>query len=292
MFISVSFSLIIYKGITGEIDRFSQNQRLRIERRFEENKYFPKPPEIRFVDPDLVEEMKNRLALILVIINSGIFFIVGSLSYFLAGKTLRPIQEMVEEQIRFISDASHVFRTQLTALKSSLEVNLRDKNLTVIDAIKVMNESVEDVNNLQKLSDSLLQLAQYEKPKINNHFEKNSLKKIINESLQNIEALAKNKNITIKSIIVDGSLGGDKYGLVDLFVILLDNAIKYSKEGSVISIKTKKTKNSIIVSIIDKGIGIGEKDIPHIFNGFIDLTKQDQKRALMVMVWVYRSLKK
>jgi len=280
MFISVSFSLIIYKGITGEIDRFSQNQRLRIERRFEENNYFPKPPEIRFVDPDLVEEMKNRLALILVIINSGIFFIVGSLSYFLAGKTLRPIQEMVEEQNRFISDASHEFRTPLTALKSSLEVNLRDKNLTVIDAKKVMNESVEDVNNLQKLSDSLLQLAQYEKPKINNHFEKNSLKKIISESLQNIEALAKNRNITIKSIIVDGSLGGDKYGLVDLFVILLDNAIKYSKEGSVISIKTKKTKNSIIVSIIDKGIGIEEKDIPHIFNRFYRSDKARSKKGI------------
>ncbi len=280
MFISVSFSLIIYKGITGEIDRFSQNQRLRIERRFQENNYFPKPPEIRFVDPDLVEEMKNRLALILVIINSGIFFIVGSLSYFLAGKTLRPIQEMVEEQNRFISDASHEFRTPLTAIKSSLEVNLRDKSLTVEDAKKIMNDSVKDVNNLQKLSDSLLQLAQYEKPKINNYFEKNSLKQIISKSLQNTEALAKNKNITIKSKIIDGSLGGDKYGLVDLFVILLDNAIKYSKEGSTIYIKSKITKSSVIVSITDKGIGIEEKDIPHLFDRFYRSDKARSKKGI------------
>lgn len=280
MFISVSFSLIIYKGISGEIDRFSQSQGLRIERRFQENNYFPTPPKIRFVDPDLVEEMKNRLALILVFINSGIFFIVGSLSYLLAGKTLHPIQEMVEEQNRFISDASHEFRTPLTAIKSSLEVNLRDKNLTIDSARKTMNENIKDVNNLQKLSDSLLQLAQYEEPKINNRFEKNSLKLIINESLQNVEALAKNRRITIKSTINDSSLEGDKYALVDLFVILLDNAIKYSKEGSSISIKSKKIKSFISVLISDKGIGIEEKDIPHLFSRFYRSDKARSKKEV------------
>lgn len=266
MFISIAFSLVIYQGVMGEVHRFSKIQRLRMER--------------VFIDEDLITEIKQRVIFGLGVINIIILLSSGALGYFLAGKTLRPIQEMVEEQNRFISDASHEFRTPLTALKSSLEVNLRDKNLTINDAKKVMNENVVDVNNLQKLSDSLLQLAQYEKPKINNHIEKNSLKKIINESLQNTEALAKNRNITIKSIIINGSLGGDKYGLVDLFVILLDNAIKYSKEGSIISIKTKKTKNSIIVSIADKGIGIEEKDIPYIFNRFYRSDKARSKKGI------------
>ena len=97
-------------------------------------------------------------------INSGIIFFAGSLSYLLAGKTLQPIQEMVEEQNRFISDASHEFRTPLTALKSSLEVNLRDKNLSLTDAKKVIDESIEDVNRLQSLSDSLLNLSKYQEP--------------------------------------------------------------------------------------------------------------------------------
>lgn len=281
IFISVSFSLIIYEGISGEIDRFSRSQGLRIERRFQENNYFPAPPKIRFVDLDLIEEMKKRLILILIFINSGIFFIVGSLSYFLAGKTLYPIQEMIEEQNRFISDASHEFRTPLTAIKSSLEVNLRDKDLTIDDARKTMNENIKDVNNLQKLSDSLLQLAQYEKSEINNRFEKNFLKRIVNESLQNVEALAKNRKITIKSTIIDGSLEGDKYALVDLFTILLDNAIKYSKEGSAISIKSKKTKGFISVSISDKGIGIDEKDIPHLFSRFYRSDKARSKKGIV-----------
>ena len=56
---------------------------------------------------------------------------------------MRPIQAMVEEQNRFISDASHEFRTPLTALKSSLEVNLRDKNLLLEDAKKIIRIAIE-----------------------------------------------------------------------------------------------------------------------------------------------------
>ncbi|TRZ51045.1 sensor histidine kinase [bacterium] len=268
MFISISFSFIIYKGLSNEIDRFSQNQRLRIERRLVDNNYFPQPPSIRFVDPDLIEESKHHLAIILLFINGGIFFVVGILSYFLAGKTLKPIQEMIDEQNRFISDASHELRTPLTALKSSFEVDLRDKNLTVENAKKTISAGIIDINNLQRLSDSLLQLSQYEKPQTSYNFEKVSLKQVMNESAKKIETLAKNRNIRIKSTILNVNLKGDKYGLVDLFVILLDNAIKYSQEKTTVVIDDKKIDGLVLVTIKDQGIGIAKKDLSQIFKRF------------------------
>lgn len=282
MFISISFSLIIYKGISDEIDRFSQSQRLRIERRIFENSFYSQPVPISFIDPDLIEESKHRLILILFFINSGIFFIVGSLSYLLAKKTLQPIQEMVEEQNRFISDASHEFRTPLTSLKSSLEVNLRDKNLSLSDAKNIMEESIKDVNDLQKLSDSLLQLSQYEKPNFSSNFEKISLSQLLTESVNKIKVLAKNKNIDmrIKDNYVKGNLIGDKYGLMELFIILFDNAIKYSKPGSEINIVTKKTKHTVLILIIDQGIGIDKEDIPHLFDRFYRSDKARSKKEV------------
>jgi signal transduction histidine kinase len=280
MFISVSFSLIIFKGISNEIDRFSQNQRLRIERRLLDNNSFPQPSSMRFVDPDLIEESKHHFAIILFFINCGIFFIVGSLSYFLAGKTLRPIKEMIDEQNRFISDASHELRTPLTALKSSFEVDLRDKNLTVENAKKTISAGIVDVNNLQRLSDSLLQLSQYEKPRQNVNFEIVSLKQIINESVKKIEPLATRKNILIKNNLVNINIKGSKYGLVDLFVILLDNAIKYSKEKSAININTKKIDHSVLISIEDQGIGIDKKDIPHLFDRFYRSDRARSKKEV------------
>lgn len=263
MFISIAFSLVIYRGLMSEVRRFSRIQRLRIERILP-----PDPVQPLFADEDLITEIQQRIIIELGIINIFILITSGALGYFLAGKTLRPIQEMVEEQNRFISDASHEFRTPLTALKSSLEVTLRDKNLSIEDAKKTMSENIKDVNDLQRLSDSLLQLSQYEKPQQNVNFETVSLKQIINESVKKIEPLAARKNILIKNNLVDINIKGNKYGLIDLFVILLDNAIKYSKAKSTININTKKIDHSVLISIEDQGIGIDKKDLSHLFDRF------------------------
>lgn len=280
MMISIFFSAIIYKGATNEIDRLTQMQKQRIERRFQENNFYPHSPDIRFIDPELLEETKQRLLLILIIINGGIIFVVGSLSYLLAGKTLRPIQEMVEEQNRFISDASHELRTPLTALKSSLEVNLRDKNLTIDGAKNIIFESIEDVNKLQQLSDSLLQLAQYQKPQVYSKMETLSLREIIKESIKKISFLAKKKNIIIKNKTEDINIYGNKYGLIDLFVILLDNAVKYSEEKSTVTITTKKAEKLVLISIKDQGIGIEKKDLPFIFDRFYRSDKARSKTEI------------
>lgn len=275
MFISIAFSLVIYQGLMNEVHRFSRMQRLRIERVLP-----PNPVQPFFADEDLIIEIQQRVIIELGIINIIIFLISGGLGYFLAGKTLRPIQEMVEEQNRFISDASHEFRTPLTALKSSLEVNIRDKNLSIEDAKKIMNESIKDVNDLQRLSDSLLQLSQYEKPQSYVNFEKVSLKQVINESIKKIETLAKNKNINIKNSTINVNLKGNKYGLIDLFVILLDNAIKYSKVKSTININTKKIDHLVLISIEDQGIGIDKKDIPHLFDRFYRSDRARSKKEV------------
>src|SRR6185436_14395290 len=163
MTISLGFSLSIFKLITNEIDRFVIAQRTRIQRRFNENN-FPPPP---ILEPEFVSEIENHVAVILITLNGFILITSGGLAYFLAGKTLAPIQEMVDEQNRFISDASHEFRTPLTSLKSSIEVFLRDKKPSLLEAKELMKDSLYEVNRLEKLSSSLLELAQYQEPKEN-----------------------------------------------------------------------------------------------------------------------------
>src|SRR3989338_10632367 len=183
MFVSIFFSLIIYRGLIGEINRVSRMERFRSERRHSAVR-LPSPV---FLDPNFINEIKRRIIFGLITVNGVIFVGAGALGYFLAGKTLSPIQEMVEEQNRFISDASHELRTPLTALKSSFEVDLRDENLSIDNAKKTMSAGIEDVNNLQHLSDSLLQLSQYEKSGTYSNFEKVSLKQVINESIKKVK---------------------------------------------------------------------------------------------------------
>ncbi|MDO9028263.1 MAG: HAMP domain-containing sensor histidine kinase, partial [Candidatus Roizmanbacteria bacterium] len=271
MFISIAFSLVIYRGSMSEVHRFSRMQRLRIERLLP-----PNPTRPFIVDEDLITEIQQRIVFGLGIINVIIFIISGALGYFLAGKTLRPIQEMVEEQNRFISDASHELRTPLTALKSSLEVNLRDKNLSIENAKKTMSESIEDVNDLQRLSDSLLDLSQYQKPFSVSNFKNISLNTCINEAVKKVTPLAKQKQITFKKNVEEINIKGIKDDLINLFVIILDNAIKYSTKKTSIRIYAKKTNNQIIIEIRDQGIGIEKKDLSFIFDRFF---RADQSRS-------------
>lgn len=272
MCISISFSVVIYRVLSNEVERFTRIQRSRIERRLREGEFFP--PSVQFrnsvpiMDPELLEEVKRRLVLRLLIVNGGILVISGGLGYVLAGRTLQPIQVMLDEQNRFVTDSSHELRTPLTSLKSALEVHLRDEDLTLKDAKIVIAESIDEVNKLQSLSDKLLQLAQYQKPNGYVQFEKLSLFEIVKEAAHKMEPLAKQKNIVIKNTILHNEISGNKKGLSDLLTILLDNAIKYSTEGKVIWIDTKKANNSLIISVRDEGIGIRKKDIVHIFDRF------------------------
>lgn len=275
MAISVSFSIVIYKVLVNEIERFAHSQRLRIERRFREGEFFPQElryrgtlPSVPIMDPELIEEMKRRLIFMLIIVNGGILFVSGGLGFFLAGRTLKPIKEMMDEQNRFITDSSHELRTPLTSLKSAMEVNLRNKKLTLKDAKILVSESIGEVNKLQLLSDELLQLAQYQKPQTQIEFEKLSLPDVIQQAIKKVKLLAKQKNISIQEKIQDIEIEGNKDELVELFTILLDNAIKYSQEKKSIVVDSEKTDGSVNISIKDQGIGITKEDIPHIFDRF------------------------
>lgn len=274
MLISVGFSAVIYKVLTVELDRFSRLQRLQIERRLSEREFthfesrFRNVPPRILIDPELAKETKHRLVLFLIVVNGGILFVSGGLAYFLAGKTLKPIKNMVDEQNQFITDASHELKTPLTSLKSAMEVHLRDKHLSLKDAKTLISENITEVNKLQSLSEGLLQLAQYQKPNNHTKFEKVSLASIIKKSIQKVKPQAMGKVITIKDEAQDFEFEGDQYGLSDLLVILLDNAIKYSHKGKSVTIVSKKTDGSLLIMVADQGVGIDEKDLPHIFDRF------------------------
>jgi signal transduction histidine kinase len=262
MFISISFSAVIYKLLSNEVERFERAQRFRIERSL------PYPPPFPTANPELLEETRHRIFSMLFFINLGILFISGGLGYILAGRTLTPIKEMVDEQNRFISDASHEFRTPLTSLKSAFEVYLRNNRSTLPEAKTLVRESVSEVDKLQALSDSLLQLTQYEKPEGNILLKKISLNKVIKDAVYRLRTIAKDKNISIKYSPVTLETMGNYYSLSELMVILLDNAIKYSSQNSRVELEVKKTDGSVLISVKDKGVGIDKKDIPHIFDRF------------------------
>lgn len=262
MLVSMFFSVAFYSVASSEIERVfhrMHNEQLRRERGFPLNAYRQIP------SFEELDNAKQRLKFILLFINTTIFVLSGAASYFLAGRTLHPIQKMVDEQNRFISDASHELRTPLTALRSEMEANLLEK-MSVPKAKEIITSNLEEVISLQTLTDYLLDLTKYNNGNIN--FEKISLLKIVEDSLKKTIPLARKKHITISHTIADEYILGNAYNVKKLFIILLDNAIKYSQEKTNISLSSKVEKNLIHIKIQDQGIGIPKKDIPFIFDRF------------------------
>jgi len=255
MFISLSFSGLIFQIVSREINRFARAPRFRVEENF-------------LFNEDLVVEAKHRVLLSLLEINGLILLIAGSLGYFLAGKTLKPIEAVLEEQKRFVGDASHELRTPLTALKSMLEVSLRDKKITLPEAKSIISDSLEETDKLTSLSNSLLELARLDGDTKKLVREKLLVKDLVADSLKQITLRVQAKNISITSRTNSTQVFGNREKLAEALLILLDNAFKNSPSGSRISISAQTIKNTALIKVSDHGSGISSSDLPHIFERF------------------------
>ncbi|MFC1756229.1 histidine kinase dimerization/phospho-acceptor domain-containing protein, partial [Patescibacteria group bacterium] len=154
MAVSVFLSALIYQGVNSITSRALHMQTERMERRWEGAPQRPMHKPI-FEEETLIEIQKNLISTLFKI---NIYILVGSFvaGYYLASRTLKPIEDMMDEQKRFISDASHELKTPITALKTELEVSLKDKNQDKKALFKQLRSNLEEVNKLQKLTESLL----------------------------------------------------------------------------------------------------------------------------------------
>ncbi len=267
MVISICFSVVIYRVLTLELDRLERTQRMRFERQFFDQPFNGEFHFFRF-DPNIIKEMNDRLRLSLALINLVIFASSAGVGYFLAGKTLWPIEEMVEEQKRFVADASHELRTPLTAMKTEIEVTLKDKKLDLKQAKQLLESNLEEVDKMQSLSNILLNLSRYQNSNVKLNFEKIKMSEVIAKVLPRFKGLANNKNIEVSQKAEDFEIEVNRISVTELLSILLDNAIKYSQEGGKIVIRTHREGRSGILEVQDFGLGIKEEEIPNLFSRF------------------------
>lgn len=147
MVVTVSFSAAAYRSTTRQMERALEMQERRMKNRFFNIPNPPFPPNEPIIDKDTVRQIEKETLTRLLLINVLILVGAGMPGYWLAGKTLKPIEEMVEKQKKFTADAAHELKTPLTAIKTDLEVNLRDKNLDLKKAKTVFEVLIFTLEN-------------------------------------------------------------------------------------------------------------------------------------------------
>ncbi len=242
-------------------------QRTEVHQLFSRNGIFiPGRPYTDFnsLQDDQADILHQRLNRDLIVVNMAALIIGGVLSYWFAGKALEPIEKAHAEQARFTTDASHELRTPLTNLKLENEVFLRQKHFTEGEARELIESNLEEVQRMEGLSTNLLALTQYGHATLKTKPTK--IKALVDLAFKQVEKAAEIKQVTIKNEAVDRSVLGNEDSLVQLLVILLDNAIKYGPERGTVLVGGEEQDGNYILWVQDEGPGIAEADMPRIFD--------------------------
>ena len=263
MGISLIFSFVVYHIGSNEIARSVSQQSARIYQQFP---VFDNNPILK--DPDYINDSDHRLLLKLVFLNVFVLILAGLASYLLARRTLEPIEEAHQQQTRFTSDVSHELRTPLTAIKMESEVALMNPDATTKELMNTLSSNLEEVSKLEKLINNLLRLSRLEADELRENFGVISSKEVIEEAIKQVKPQAKSRKVEIDEKIIDKPFFGDQDSIIQLLVIMLDNAIKYSPSPSVVKVTSKVKEDKLVITLKDSGIGIEKDALEHIFDRF------------------------
>ena len=214
----------------------------------------------------------------LVTICSVIFIILSiSASFLLSKKMMKPIILSWNKQAEFVENASHELRTPLTIIQNKLELLLRAPQERIADKFENIALSLSETRRLSKLTSDLLTLARADSAETELTMQTMDVDALIKDVCAPYQEIAESQDkhfwLNLKS---SSTIKADETRIHQLFVILLDNALKYTGENDSIGVKTYAEDQRVVIEVSDTGIGIKEENMQHIFERFY---REDRARS-------------
>jgi signal transduction histidine kinase len=178
----------------------------------------------------------------------------------------------------FISSVSHEFKTPIASIKGFAEL-LQNKNLSDEEFRTYTNIIIEETKRLSHLSSNMMRLSKLDHQRIPESVKTFSLDEQIRKTLVLLEEKWTSKNLTLEIDLDQISYTGDEALIQHIWLNLIENAIKFSKEEGQIFINAKKFTNHIYVEIKDEGIGISNQDQARIFEKFFQADLSHSKEG-------------
>ena len=228
------------------------NQNLTVLYRLQENQY-------KFKKTGYLGLSSLLLSFILILLSTGTFIVIFR---------QKKISEIRND---FINNMTHELKTPIATISLASQM-LSDKSIPENEKnTEALSEIISDESlNLKNLVDKVLQIAIFEKPKVNFSMNNFNVHEIIDKTVVNFELQIKDRQGKISKNFkaTNAIINADQTHIGNAISNLIDNAIKYSKENIDILISTFNIKNGIVIIVSDRGIGIHKEDLDRIFEKF------------------------
>lgn len=183
-----------------------------------------------------------------------------------ANESLRKIDET---RRGFFADISHELRTPLTVIRGEGEIALRGRNKRIADYKRSIERIVEQAKHLSVLVNDLLFIARQGAGVARLNMQPIDLGELLGKVCGDAKVIAHGRNVAVD--YVNGShdmVRGDPARLRQLFLVLLDNAVRYSKSKGEVKVEIGSDDGEVTVRVSDRGIGIPAEELEGVFERF------------------------
>lgn len=167
----------------------------------------------------------------------------------------------------FISNVSHEFKTPIASIQGFVEM-LRNKDLPIDKRDAYIDIIIEESERLSNLSSNMLRISRLDNQSIPNKITEFSLDEKIRKIILLLEDKWGEKNLELDINLDSAAFKGDEDLIDQIWINLIENAIKFSDDGGKISIELKNLERDVVVKISDTGIGISEESKARVFEKF------------------------
>ncbi len=178
------------------------------------------------------------------------------------------LEEAFLKERRFVADASHELRTPLAVIQAETSLAL-EKPRSQDEYRRSLEMVAQEVGYMSEMVGKLLVLARSDAGFEPLNFEDVNIADLLGELSQDVEALAQEKGLKLGLGPMDGlTVRGDRVRLRQMFLNILDNALRYTPAGGTITGSIVRKDNQAVASVRDTGAGIAEEHLPFIFDRF------------------------
>lgn len=176
----------------------------------------------------------------------------------------------------FTANVSHELKTPLTSIKGYSEL-IRNGMVKDEDIPRFAGKIYDESHRLITLVGDIIKLSQLDGNDIEVKIEKIDLYELTTAVISQLEMAAKEKNVTVTLTGDRPVISGGEQIVEEMIFNVIDNAIKYNREGGEVKVKLRQRIDGVELEVADTGIGIAEEDIPHIFERFWRADKSHSK---------------